>query len=704
MNRLSSYNNRPMFRSGPAKRLFLGLCLVFLAASGGTNERPSQKEALISDFEDGTFTNLFGGESGAWNLNMEDLEQGTVPEIVEMAGPRNSSRCLKLVYDVKSILPAQNGFWTKLMNFDAASYDHLEFEVKGDSQAGFDQEFKVALKRYKDKLKDDKIKGTAAVPVTSEWQTVSIPLNRMTGLFDFSNPEVWENPGLSRKDLDEFVVVFQDRQLKKKSGVIYLDNLRFVRTGKPGPTPVASPPRKGIKTPVRLEGVAYAKFLIQRLGGFPERLAVKKEFSSDDRAFLLEVARDTWRFFDQIVDQEHALPLDTVQLGKTKPVDEATWVGDYTNVTNIGLYLMALVSAHDLGFISREVSIARIKKTLDTLDRLETHESGFLYNYYDTTTLERTTYFVSLVDSGWLAAGLYVVKNAFPEVFGERVGTMLSKANFSFFYDSVERQMRHGYYDHLGVYSDYNYGPLYSESRAISFMAIGRGDVPKEHWFLGLVRTFPENYAWQVQPPRNRVERTTLGFTYPGGHYEWNDLKYVPSWGGAAFEALMPVLVLEEKGLAPKGLGLNDVRHVQGQIRYAVEELGLPVWGMSPSSVPEGGYSEFGATPFGTKGYPAGIVTPHASALALEFAPEAVVQNLRRLIKLYDIYGEYGFYDAVNVKTGLVARKYLALDQGMILIAINNYLNDGAIRRRFHADSAMKQAEEILSAEDFGIE
>ena len=166
----------------------------------------------------------------------------------------------------------------------------------------------------------------------------------------------------------------------------------------------------------------------------------------------------------------------------------------------------------------------------------------------------------------------------------------------------------------------------------------------------------------------------------------------------------MPTLVLNEKGLAPKGLGLNDARHSQGQMRYAMEELGYPVWGMSPSSVPEGGYSEFGAKPFGSKGYKPGVVTPHASALTLEFIPKEAVANLRKLIELYDIYGEYGCYDAVTVKTGLVARKYLALDQAMIFVAINNYLNNGAIRKRFHAEPAMHGAEEILSAEDFQLD
>jgi hypothetical protein len=58
----------------------------------------------------------------------------------------------------------------------------------------------------------------------------------------------------------------------------------------------------------------------------------------------------------------------------------------------------------------------------------------------------------------------------------------------------------------------------------------------------------------------------------------------------------------------------------------------------------------------------------------------------------------------VTVRTGLVARKYLALDQGMIFISIANYLLDGSIRKRFHADPVMKKAEVLLSSEDFLIE
>ena len=413
------------------------------------------------------------------------------------------------------------------------------------------------------------------------------------------------------------------------------------------------------------------------------------------------MARDTWRFFDEITDAEHGLPLDNIRLGEKTPLGEGVWIGDYTNITNVGVYLMSVVSAYDLGFITKEDAVARIRKTLATMEKLECHKSGFPYNYYDTTLLVPTSYFVSFVDSGWLFLGYYVAKNAFPEELSEQVGRLLARANFKFFYDPVENQMYHGFYGNMGVYTDYRYGVFYAEPRAATYMAIARGDIPEKLWFEGVVRTFPMNYKWQSQTPKHRTERTVLGYKYTGGYYEWKDLKYVPSWGGSAFEALMPTIVLEEKKLAPEGLGKNDAVHALGQMRYAREELGIPIWGMSPSADPNGSYSEYGAKPFGIKGYKAGVVTPHASVLALEFMPVEAVQNLRKLIELYDIYGEYGFYDALSVADGKIARKYYSLDQGMILIAINNYLHDGAIRKRFHADTEMKKCENLLTAEKF---
>lgn len=660
---------------------------------------------MIADFEADSQAGLnnLGGTSGDWNWDPSDINNSyTDWRLGKMVGvDGKTSQVLTLTYSVDSSLMARNGFWTKLMGFDASSYDHLVMDIKGDANKGFTERFRIEIKKCIDDACIKKVTGSAVIPVTGEWKSVNIPLNVMTGLVDFENPECWKNPRSSYKQLDELVIIFIDQFVTRKTGRIYLDNVRFVRTGNPGPSAVDLPPRKIEKTKEKLGSFDYEKFLVSRLQGFPAKLYVKKNFPSAEKDFLIEIAKDTWGFFENIIDQEHAFPLDTIVMGGEKPLDGKTWIGDYTSVTNVGIYLMSLVSAYDLKFITREKAVQRIQATLRTLKKLEYHSSGFPYNYYDTSTLEPTSYFVSSVDSGWLMLGLYVVKNAFPEELTELATELLSRGQLSFFYDPIEKQIYHGYYKHLKTYTDYRYGIFYTEPRAVSYMAIARGDVPEAHWFEGLVRTFPAHYEWQTQKPKSRFERQVLGYSCAGGYYEWKDLRYIPSWGGSAFEALMPTLVLKERELASEGLGKNNAAHVQGQIRYALDELKQPVWGMSPASVPENGYSEYGVKPFGIKGYKSGVVTPHASVLALEYAPAKVVANLRKLIELYNIYGEYGFYDSVNVATGKVSMKYLTLDQGMLFIAINNYLNQGAIRNRFHADPEMKKGEKLLTAEKF---
>src|SRR5690606_33768573 len=144
-----------------------------------------------------------------------------------------------------------------------------------------------------------------------------------------------------------------------------------------------------------------------------------------------------------------------------------------------------------------------------------------------------------------------------------------------------------------------------------------------------------------------------------------------------------------EIGLAPESFGTNARAHVEVQRRYALEHLGYPVWGMSPSWRPDGlGYGEFGVRVLGTAGYPAGAVTPHASALALLVDPAAATANLRELVRRYPIYGPFGFYDAVDPESGRVVPAWLTLDQAMILIALANHLRDGAVQAHFAADPA----------------
>jgi hypothetical protein len=468
----------------------------------------------------------------------------------------------------------------------------------------------------------------------------------------------------------------------------------------PGAQSVVVPVRKKAWE-AALGGEEAAKpYIKARLAGWPATLlAERRTLPRTDRELVARLARDTWRGLEAFTDRESHLPVDNVRLGRTSADRADARVGDYTNITSVGLRLLAIVAAHELDFVSRAGAVERIRTLLDTLGTLETHE-GFFFNYYDTTSRERTSNLVSFVDSSWLTAGLMVVRTAFPELHADCT-RLIERTDYRFFYDRRLARMVHGYWVHLHARSRYHYGVLYAESRLGSLIAIGKGDVPEEHWFR-MVRTFPAACRWQTQAPHGRRRKSVRGHALFGGWYEWRGARYVPSWGGSMFEALMPTLVLEEPLLAPESLGGNDAAHVEVQRRVALEELGYAVWGMSPSSTPAGdGYGEYGTRVLGVLGYPSGAVTPHAGALALAVAPEVAVANLRRLVERYDVYGEYGLYDAVDPRTGEVAHAYLALDQAMTLVAAANYLKDHCIQRRFAADPIAQRALPVLAAERF---
>jgi len=437
-----------------------------------------------------------------------------------------------------------------------------------------------------------------------------------------------------------------------------------------------------------------------RLRGWPSRvLTAPLDLPAGPRELLERVARDTWRGLDALSDRENGLPIDHLRLrGRSTDLGEVE-IGDYANVTNVGLYLIDLVAARDLRLIAPEEAQARAALILDTLDRLETWQ-GYPYNYYDTTSLERTSNFLSFVDVAWLVAGLIATRGAMPDL-ADRASEWIDRLDLGFFYDAERGQMSHGYFTHRRARSRYHYGVFYTEARLGVLLAIGQGRVPADAWFR-MVRVFPPACTAQTLVPSNVRTALVGGRDVLTGWYEWKGLRYVPSWGGSMFEALMPLLVLDELRLAPKSLGANDLVHATVQQRYAAEELGYPVWGMSPCARPRGGpYGEFGVRVLGSRGYPAGAVTPHATALAAAVAPDRAAEGLRALAERFPVYGEYGFYDAVEPTSGKVATELLALDQSMLFIALANHLTGGALRDRFAADPIVQRAAPVLSAESF---
>ena len=113
--------------------------------------------------------------------------------------------------------------------------------------------------------------------------------------------------------------------------------------------------------------------------------------------------------------EDNSLPPDNFQ-EDPKPV-----LAHRTSPTNIGLYLLSVVAAHDFGWIGTHETVERLSATLDTIKRME-HFRGHLFNWYDTRDLRPLEpRYVSSVDSGNLAGHLIVLGNACREMFARPV-------------------------------------------------------------------------------------------------------------------------------------------------------------------------------------------------------------------------------------------------------------------------------------------
>jgi hypothetical protein len=483
--------------------------------------------------------------------------------------------------------------------------------------------------------------------------------------------------------------------------------------------------------------------------------------SGSDNRVLTRYAVDTWRSMTAMIEPSTGLVADNID-GDLAPASRSA----YTSPTNIGGYLWSAVTARDLGIISRREANQRIEQTLRTLGRLERHPaSGMFYNWYDPKTGAKLTFwppdgtprtpFLSSVDNGWLAAALVVVRNAVPEQRA-RASALLSRMDFGFYYNPDARGgglpglIRGGFWDTAPLptetgctvvdnyrdrgpdvwYTCNHYDITVTEPRIASYLGIAFGQIPPEHYFA-THRTFPAScdWSWLEQQPVG-FNATHLGVPVFEGSYEYRGIRFVPSWGGDMFEALMPDLFVPEDRWGPNSWGRNHPATVRGHIEHGMNDAKYGYWGFSPSADPFGGYMVWGVEAMGMDpgGYPSdkertnydggfgdcrppgpaptygdGVVTPHAVFLAMRYAPRAAVDNLARLKANLGAYGRGGFYDAVAVRSGTVARRYLSLDQSMVMGSLGNVLAHENIRRAFSSPDIQRRLQPLLAMERFNV-
>ncbi|MBV2355442.1 hypothetical protein KUM39_13865 [Streptomyces sp. J2-1] len=394
-----------------------------------------------------------------------------------------------------------------------------------------------------------------------------------------------------------------------------------------------------------------------------------------------------------------------------------------TSPTNIGCGLWSTAAAGGLGVISAATMRERLAHTVSAVEKLE-RAHGFWFNWYDIhdgsvltswpETGDTVRPFLSTVDNAWLVTGLRIAAYASPEL-RPRVAALLADADWSYYYTPYDPsdpvagpgQLRGGFWPDKpgkGEPTGHHYGALNTEPRMASYLGIADGSLPTEHYWH-LFRTLLPGMGQQQEP--EGAYATIDGVKVWEGHYTYRGRKVVPTWGGSMFEALMVPLFVPEPEWSPHSWGLTHRRYVRSQIEDGLDQQKYGYWGFSPASIPAGGYDVYGVDEIGMQqdGYfPGGVVTPHASFLALPQAPAEALANLHALDRDFGAYDDrYGFRDSVDVKTGRVSDFVLALDQGMIAAALAQQLRPGLLQVPFRTGGFRSRVRPLLAKERFSI-
>ncbi|MCL2508049.1 MAG: DUF3131 domain-containing protein [Oscillospiraceae bacterium] len=413
-----------------------------------------------------------------------------------------------------------------------------------------------------------------------------------------------------------------------------------------------------------------------------EKRGVSLDYFTRDR--LTSYAAAMWVYFDELCTKENNfLPPDNMQ---ETPVHRTA---HRTSPTNIGMMMMCVLAARDLGFIDSAEMFVRTERALNSIDRLEKHR-GNLLNWYDTRTL-RPLYprYVSSVDSGNFLCSLVALKQGIMEYKNEFIGLeklaariekLIGETDIAIFYNKRRRLLHIGLDMETMELSPSYYDLLMSEARMTGYYAVASKAIPKKHW--------------------GALGRTLVS----AGRYTG-----LVSWTGTMFEYFMPYIFLPA---------------IEGTLSY--EALKFCVWCQKnrvakkgskaiPWGISESGFYAFdrqlnyqykahGVQKLGLKrGMNAELViSPYSTFLALSLVPRSALKNLK-LFEEMEMAGRCGFYEAAdftrtrtNGQDYAVVRSYMAHHVGMSMLCVLNALKGNIIQKRFMSDDKMASGASLL--------
>ncbi|HEV8487334.1 MAG TPA: glucoamylase family protein [Blastocatellia bacterium] len=381
--------------------------------------------------------------------------------------------------------------------------------------------------------------------------------------------------------------------------------------------------------------------------------------STRDTAFVEDLSRRTFRYFEEQTNRETGLVLDRARTDGS-PHDE-----HHRNVASIaatGFGLTAWCIAAEHKWVSTAQARERVRATLRFFADHAPHERGWFYHWMDVATGQRVwDSEVSSIDTALLLGGVLTARQYFrsDREIVRLVTAIYERVDFQWMLNGDPMLLSHGWKPESGfIRSRWDH---YSEHTILSLLAVGSPThpIPPATW-----------YAWK------RDRTNYAGYSYVDGG---------PLFIHQYSHAWVDYRRLREGRVPNVDYFINSVDATRAHRQFCVElsrefpGYSSNIWGITASDSIKG-YVAWGGPPR----EPAidGTVVPSAAAGSLMFTPDISLPALREMRRKYGgrVYGRYGFVDAFNPNTGWVDPAVIGISVGITLLSAENLRSQGVWR------------------------
>lgn len=374
--------------------------------------------------------------------------------------------------------------------------------------------------------------------------------------------------------------------------------------------------------------------------------------SPEEQAFLAKVQEDSFLYFRTFADAGTGLIHDVSSFNSPASIA----------ATGFALAVFAIAQRH--GWMGYRESYQSIDKIFKTLEKQAANKNGFYYHFLDAKTgrrawgSEASSIDTALLMTGVLLAGQYFKGT---DIYA-RAEALYEKVNWEWMLNG-SGMLSHGWKPENGFLP--HYWDMYSEHLILQALALGSPThpIPVSAW-----------NGW------DRLED------------EYNGRKIVYSFSGSLFTYQFSHAFIDFRKLNDRGINYfeNSKQATLANREFCIDnQVEFPsysenIWGLSASLGPDG-YKAYGAKP--GLGQNDGTIAPYAIASSLVFTPRESLDSLAYIYQNHrdQSYGQYGFRDAFNLERNWSAQEYLGIDQGILILMIENFLTDGAIWKQFMA-------------------